>query len=161
MNELYIKIDKDNKPINHPLLLSNMVDCFPNHNFNAGPPEGYLPFERVPEPELGPYEKWDESIKGEQCDAWSHNGMQYELVDGKIKDVWKILPLTDEEKKAKQDAVKDGAYASWTFNEELCIMEPPVPHPDPKGEEFEKNGKAWIWNESDRKWDEIQPPQRV
>ena len=31
--------------------------------------------------------------------TWAHNGLEYKVVDGKVKDVWTILDLTDEEKK--------------------------------------------------------------
>ena len=52
----------DNKPINHPMFLSNLKTLFPKHDFDSGPPAGFLEFIRVPEPELGPYQKFVDSI---------------------------------------------------------------------------------------------------
>ena len=38
-------------------------------------------------------------------------------------------------------------YRSWTLNEETCLWEAPIPHPE---------GKARNWNEDNQSWDEIE-----
>ena len=35
-------------------------------------------------------------------------------------------------------------FPSWTLNEETCLWEAPIPHPE---------GKARIWNEENQTWD--------
>ena len=38
-------------------------------------------------------------------------------------------------------------FPSWTLNEETCLWEAPIPHPE---------GKARNWNEDNQSWDEIE-----
>jgi hypothetical protein len=38
-------------------------------------------------------------------------------------------------------------YPSWTLNEETCLWECPVAHPN--------DGNMYIWNETDQQWDEV------
>ena len=50
------------------------------------------------------------------------------------------------------DRERDAFYApqpfpSWTLNEDTCLWEPPIAHP---------NGKARNWNEETQSWDEIE-----
>ena len=48
----------------------------------------------------------------------------------------------------KRDAfIPPKPYPSWTLNEDTCLWEPPVPHPE---------GKARQWNEENQSWDEMQ-----
>ena len=158
--DLLIQIDEDGLPINHPCLRENLQMVYPKGGFEGSNiPSGWLAFERVPEPELGPYQKFDDSKGAENCDAWAHNGLEYKVVDGKVKDVWTILDLTDEEKKAKQDRVKTAwnealaagqAPASWSFDETKCEYVAPVSAPD--------DGKIYVWNEEKLSWDEFVPP---
>jgi len=107
-------------------------------------------FIRVSPPDLGPYEKFNEAIGGNIALAFSHNGLSYEKVDGVYTDVWHVLPFTEEEKLAKQGAVKTAfsqrhpTWASWAFNADLCAMEPPVPYPS--------DGKTYGWKESTMSW---------
>ena len=51
------------------------------------------------------------------------------------------------------DAAKDAFYApqpfpSWTLNSNTYLWEPPTAMPD--------DGKMYIWNETDKKWDEVE-----
>lgn len=50
------------------------------------------------------------------------------------------------------DSERDAFYApqpypSWTLNEETCIWEAPVAHPN--------DGKVYVWNETTKAWDEV------
>jgi len=146
---LYIQVDIDNKPLNHPVYESNLRLVYPSHDFTGGPPNGWFEFERVPEPQLGVYQKFDDTVGSDISIAFDHNGLEYKLVDGKFKDVWHVLELTDAEKKAKQDAVKasyaDGEIpSSWVFDESKCQYAPPVAFPS--------DGKTYAWKESTKEW---------
>ena len=58
--------------------------------------------------------------------------------------------MTAEEKTAKQNATKAKSHwDSWIFNETTCEYEPPVAKPD------ESDGKVYIWNETDKKWESL------
>lgn len=50
------------------------------------------------------------------------------------------------------DSTKDAfippqPYPSWTLNEDTCLWECPVAHPN--------DGNVYTWNETDQQWDEI------
>ena len=132
--ELYIQI-RDGQPFQHPIVGDNFRQAFPEIDVNNLPLE-FAKFERITL-NVGPYEVYLNST--------------YEWVDGVVKDVHDIRPMTDEEKLAKQDEVKtnwaNGGYASWTFNEETCRYEPPVPYPT--------DGKQYQWDEPTLLWIEV------
>ena len=160
--DLLIKIDENGLPQRHPRLRSNLQLAYPDGGFEgSNVPSGWLAFERVPEPILGPYQKFDDSKGSENCEAWEHNGLEYKVVDGKVKDVWNIIDMTDEEKKAKQDEVKaewsardaSQAPASWSFDEAKCEYVAPVECPS--------DGDDYVWNETDRTWDKYTPKQEA
>ena len=83
--ELYIRII-DGQPFEHPILGDNFREAFPDidvHNL----PQEFAKFERVPCPEKAkPFEK---------------DVVTYEWVDGVVKDVWSVRPMTEEEKLEK------------------------------------------------------------
>ena len=79
--ELFIQI-KDGQPYEHPILGNNFREAFPHIDTNNLPPE-FARFERVPCPEnAGPLEK---------------NVVHYAWVNGIVKDVWSVAPMTVEE----------------------------------------------------------------
>lgn len=131
--ELFIRL-KNGAPFEHPILGNNFRAAFPDVDVNNLPPH-FARFERVPCPALGVYEVND--------------GLTYELIDGIVKDVWHIRPMTPEEKQQKIDFVKNSCpYASWTFDEERCAMVPPFPRPD--------GVKRYFWDEPTVSWKEEQ-----
>ena len=67
--KLYIEIDNQNNPINHPLLEENLLANHPE-----GIPDKYQPFKRVPKPE---------NYTG-NIDDFS----TYQKIDGIWQDVW-------------------------------------------------------------------------
>ena len=150
---LYIQIDDNNKPLNHPLEEFNLKQLYPDHDFSLGLPSGYVEFERVAPPIPGVYKKFDETKGADICLAFSHNGLEYKFIDGKVKDVWYVIDMTDDEKKAAQDAVK-ASYdngdipSSWTFNESTCEYDPPTSMPT--------DGKGYIWDEDTTSWKLVQ-----
>jgi hypothetical protein len=137
MNNLIIRI-KNSVPFEHPILLENFVQCFPEVDI-TNLPEEYKFFERVDQPHPGLYEVLDppESV--------------YTLIDNVVKDVWNIRSMTPEEKQAKIDiALAQDHLAGWIFSEEACSWEPPIPYPE--------DGKKYVWNDDTVNWEEI-PPQ--
>lgn len=138
--ELFIRI-KDGQPFEHPIFGDNFREAFPHADVDNLPPE-FARFERVAPPLLGPYEK--------------NQRVQYERgADGVYRDVWYCDPMTAEEIKTKQDAVKAHwaesvvTPKSWTFDEAACAFIPPVPRPE--------DGKPYDWRESDKTWVEVPP----
>lgn len=136
--KLYIQI-KNGIPFEHPIFEDNFKDAFPQVDVNNLPDE-FAEFERVEAPLLGPYQK--------------NQRLQYEIGDdGVCRDVWYCDEFSEEEKIAKQDAVKNrwnerGGFASWTFDEEACSFKPPAPYP--------QDGKSYMWDEATISWKEIE-----
>jgi hypothetical protein len=129
---LFIRI-KDGEPFEHPLLEENVKQAFPGVDFDNLPPE-FAPFERLEPPAVGLYEV---------CDT------NYEWIDGVVKDVHHVRPMTSQEKLDKQNAVKAKwsekvGFQSWIFNEETCSFDPPVPYPE--------DGKKYVWDEPTTSW---------
>jgi hypothetical protein len=132
MLDLIIQI-KDGKPYEHPILLDNFKQAFPDIDIN-NLPNTYAWFKRIPRPKLKPYEKGFNTT--------------YEIVDDICQDVWYPIPMTPEEKLQTQNEVKHlwslFNRPSWTFNEETCQFDPPIPYPT--------DGKQYTWNEEQLNW---------
>lgn len=134
---LYIKV-KDGQPVNHPAFHDNLIAAFKKI------PMDWELFERVPMPEVGIYQ----ILESQQP--------TYEKIDGVWKDVWPLRDMTNEEKLAKQQKVKDAwaardqaqNWSAWIFNEDKCEYEPPTPRPP-----FEE-GKIIFWSGADNNWKE-------
>lgn len=134
---LIIKME-NGTPKNHPMLLENFVQCFPDVDVN-NLPEDYKFFERVERPRLGLYEVLDPPTP------------VYTLIDNVVKDVWHVRDMTAEERQAKIDSIKlVPIHTGWIFSEENCAWEPPIPYPE--------DGKKYIWNDDTVYWEEV-PPQ--
>ena len=140
---LYIKLNESNEPQNFPLGEENLKYLFPAHDFTSGAPSGYAVFVKTESPAIGPYEKLDASYNPE--------GIEYRYeADGTVKEYWHVLNMTDEEKKAKQDKVKEdwakGTFDSWIFNEANCTFDAPVELPTDATE------KIYKWDEDTVSW---------
>lgn len=108
--ELYIRI-VDGQPFEHPILGDNFRQAFPDLDINNLPPQ-FAKFERVPEPNKGAYEVAD--------------GPVYQWVNGIVKDVWAVRPMTPEEKTETITLAKKSWHPeNFVFNEEQCRWEPP------------------------------------
>lgn len=93
--ELYIQI-KDGKPHEHPILGNNFREAFPDVDTENLPADRFAKFIRVQPPEAGAYEVVE---------------LTYDWVDGVVKDIWAIRPMTEEEKAAKFEQMSLEAYA--------------------------------------------------
>ena len=150
--ELFIKVDENNIPIGWPYEKSNLKVGFPELNFDSEtPPDGWLKYIKVDKPELGPYQKFDESIGADISEAYPHNGLEWKLINGEIREVWHYITIAEVEKKTLQDKVKadwaaldPAGPASFIFNESTCQYEAPLPYPS--------DGKEYFWNEDFNSW---------
>lgn len=83
--ELFIQI-RDGQPHEHPILGDNFRQAFPDINVDNLPPQ-FARFERIECPRAaGVYEV---------------DVVSYQWVDGIVKDVWTVRPMTDEERAIK------------------------------------------------------------
>ena len=83
--ELYIQI-RDGQPHEHPIFADNFRAAFPGVD-TENLPNTFAKFIRVAQPEIGTYEVYE--------------GVTYQWVDGVVKDVHSVRPMTDEERAAK------------------------------------------------------------
>jgi hypothetical protein len=94
--ELYISI-VNGQPFEHPIFGDNFKQAFPEIDVNNLPPE-FSRFERIEPPTLGLYEVYE--------------GVTYAWVDGIVKDVHHVRPMTEEEIIAKQTEIAEGEAES-------------------------------------------------
>jgi hypothetical protein len=134
--KLYIQTE-NGQCVNHPAFEDNLIAAF------GGVPDHWKPFVRVERPTLGVYEV----LESEQP--------AYQMVDGVWTDVWTVRPMTDEEKAAKQQVVRDAwalstnafNFTAWVLDEATLKMVPPIPRPV-------EEGKIFRWSGADNNWKE-------
>lgn len=140
MNEdLYIRM-VNGRPVDHPMVRSNVESAFPDVDFD-NLPDWLARFERIEKPKAGIYEVV--------------NGPIY-LTDGDVvKDQWILRPMTEDEKTISQTMVRqnfalDNAHkTTWVFSEEKNCFVPPVPYP--------ADGGAYEWVEAAQQWVTVAP----
>jgi hypothetical protein len=130
---MYIKLDENNNPINHPILENNFIEAYPEIDINNLPPT-FAKFIRVAQPIPAVYSVYVNST--------------YEWDGDVVKDTHHFRDMTPEEKQAKQDFHKSEfslvGFDSWTFDEETCMFIPPIPQPT--------DGQVWNWREATGEW---------
>lgn len=137
---LYIET-KDGQPVNHPAFEDNLMQAF------GQVPDHWEPFVRVERPAPGVYEVLESDMP------------TYEKVNGTWTDVWSIRPMTDAEKTALQQSVKDAFnsreqaenWSAWVFDEATCSMQPPIPRPAPDQTKLDQ-GIFTFWCGADNNW---------
>ena len=92
--ELYIQI-RDGQPHEHPIFADNFKMAFPEVNINQLPIDQFAKFIRVDAPVPDTYEVYE--------------GVTYQWVDGVVKDVHSVRPMTDEERAAKTEELEAAA----------------------------------------------------
>jgi hypothetical protein len=135
---LYIKVE-NGQPIKNPVFEENLLQVF------GAVFENWEPFVRVEKPTLGVYQILEspEPI--------------YQKVNGVWTDVWSLREMTAEEKSAKQQVVKDAFaardqasnWSAWTFDEDTCKYQPPIPRP---------TDREVIWSGANNDW--VDKPQK-
>ena len=83
--ELYIQI-RDGEPFEHPIFADNFRAAFPDVD-TENLPDTFAKFIRVNAPKPKTYEVYE--------------GVTYQWVDGVVKDVHSVRPMTDKERTAK------------------------------------------------------------
>jgi hypothetical protein len=134
--KLYIQTE-NGQTVNHPAFENNLIAAF------GGVPDHWKPFVRVERPTLSIYE----TLESEQP--------AYQMVDGVWTDVWTVRPMTDEEKTATQQVVRDAwalipnafNFTAWVLDEATLRMVPPIPRPV-------EEGKIFRWSGADNNWKE-------
>lgn len=143
--KLYIQVE-NGQCINHPAFEDNLRQAF------GAVPANWEPFVRVERPIPGVYEV----LESEQA--------TYQKVDGVWTDVWALRPMTDAEKTARQQAVKDAwaareqaeNWAAWVFDETTCTMQPPTPRPATDDAKLAQ-GIYTFWCGADNGWKDTPP----
>lgn len=141
MERLFIQV-KDGKPFEHPILESNLREARPGIDLD-NLPDWLANFTRIEKPkeEIGTYEKY-------HC--------EYVLMsNGGYADLWTVVPMNLTERRAKIGFTKDDwelrdGPKSWTFNEEMCRYEPPIPYPD------DWPTTPYNWNEDELNWEKVE-----
>jgi hypothetical protein len=92
-------------PVNHPLTVDNLLYLFSQFD-GENPPEGYAKFERTAKPIETRFEITE--------------GPVYSLIDGIVKEVWSVRPMTDEEKTSFVNVLRSRPSAEgFVFDETL------------------------------------------
>ena len=143
---LYIETN-NGQAINHPAFEDNLIQAF------GSIPEHFEFFVRVEKPIPSLYQFVDEEPT-------------YQKIDGFWTDVWSLRDMTDEEKSAKQQAVRDAFntreqasnWSAWTLDEVTCKMQPPIPRPVPDQAKLDANiFTAWCGAENNWKDMPVRP----
>jgi len=97
--ELFIRI-VDGQPFEHPILGDNFIQAYPDVDVDNLPPE-FARFERV-----------EQNVTPTTFEVAEST---YTWVDGVVKDVWSVRPMTDEEETQKRQDLFNGANASIEY----------------------------------------------
>ena len=135
---LYIETENGTTK-NHPALEDNLLQAF------GVVPDHWHAFVRVQCPMLAVYEILDPP------------GPIYAKVNDVWTDTWLIREMTAQEITTKQQQIvanfnqhgQASNWSAWTLNETTCVMEPPIPRPDPI------EGKIVFWCGADNNWKEV------
>jgi len=129
---LYIQV-QDGQPINHPAFEDNLLQAF------GAIPENWEPFVRVECPMPTTYQilEMQEPI--------------YQKVNNVWTDIWPLRDMTDAEKTAKQQEMKNAwatlpnreNFSAWTFDEETCQYLPPTPRPTEGDYRWDGETNSW------------------
>ena len=138
--KLYIETE-NGQTKNHPAFEDNLLQAF------GSIPSHWEPFTRVERPVRGVYEVFESDMP------------TYQKINGTWTDVWALRPMTDAEKAAKQQAVKDdfnareqaSNWSAWTLDEATCTMVPPIPRPAPDQTKLDQ-GIFTFWCGADNNW---------
>lgn len=132
MNQYIIKM-QDGKPSEHPMILENFVQCFPEIDL-ANLPSTFAYFEKNSMPILGPYQEL-------------HSIIPDYIVreDGIVEERWVIREYSSEERARLIELRRAEIHpAGWIFNEETCSYETPIPYPD--------DGQRYVWDDATENW---------
>lgn len=127
----YLKIE-NGKSVNHPIAEENLKQFFPDIN-PTNPPNGYVRFVRLPQPEIDEKHILDH-ISYELNDEYTRlNGTPT------YTDVYHVVEISDEQKQKMIEEYKkmNPQQADWIFDEATQTLIPPIPKPT--------DGKEYLW----------------
>lgn len=138
---LYIETDANGNTVNHPAFEDNLMQAF------GKIPDHWQPFIRVERPVLSIYQVLDSEEP------------TYQKVNGAWTDVWALRDMTDIEKAAKQQTVKDAwaardqasNWSAWVFDSATCQYNPPIPRPQFDQAKFDQ-GIFTMWCGAENNW---------
>lgn len=93
--ELYIQI-RDGQPYEHPILGNNFREAFPHIDVNNLPPE-FARFVRIEPPR--------------NASEFEVDVVHYGWVNGVVQDIWTVRPMTEDERAAKMEQIKNEVLA--------------------------------------------------
>jgi len=129
----YIIQMENGTPVNHPMIMSNFTQCFPEVDLE-NLPENFAFFVRVERPEVNPYQI-----------VFTADPEYIVREDGVVTDNWVITEYTPNQKQAKIDYfLANKPFPSWLFDEETCSCYPPIPYPT--------DGNKYDWDETTTNW---------
>lgn len=135
---LYLRIE-NGVPISHPVIESNLRQFFPDCTIE-NPPEGFVRFERLPMPELGPYQVYDHTTY-EPSNFYTDLYNQLTYADmHHVRD----MSLEERDKIIAEFKQMNPELQSWVFDENTHTLVPPIPKPD--------DGKDYIWLSVQNQW---------
>lgn len=102
--ELYIQI-RDGQPYEHPIFAENFRAAFPGVD-TENLPNTFAKFIRVAQPQLGVFEVYE--------------GVTYQWVDGVVKDVHSVRPMTNEERVVRTAELEANAYQGRDARIGIC-----------------------------------------
>ena len=143
---LYIETDSNGNYINHPAFEDNLLEAF------GKIPDHWETFVRIEQPVQTTYQVLDSTEP------------TYQKVNGVWTDVWAVRQMTDDEKAAKQKAVKDAwdarrqkaNWVAWEFDESVCDFVPPIPRP-PADQAKLVEGIFTVWCGAENNWKDTPP----
>lgn len=94
--EMYIQI-RDGQPHEHPIFGDNFRAAFPDVD-TANLPDTFAKFIRVDMPTIDTYEVYE--------------GVTYQWIDGVVKDVHSVRPMTNAERTARTRQIEEAKKAS-------------------------------------------------
>jgi hypothetical protein len=103
MERLYIRM-LDGLPFEHPILESNLLECFPD-----------LDLKKLP-PWLAVFERHDPSLI--KVGGYEHLVEQYVVENGKVRDNWHTRPMSKDERADKLAALKAEDQPDRVLDEE-------------------------------------------
>jgi len=140
-NKYYIEIDKDNNPIGHPIIESNILQV-------------YGSIENIPKKIVLFQKSTKQTLDMFDIDL----GTSYEIRDNSVIEIHNIIKMNEEQIQEKINQLENEFYNltnfySWKFSMEKQIIVPPTPHPD----KTNKPNPSYVyeWNENDKCWDKI------
>jgi hypothetical protein len=137
-----IQVDESGNPIEHPIVLDNFVEAFPNLDIsNDTPPQGYAWFIRknIQDINLSIHAPKNHKI-----------ACRYTRVSSTtIEDEFYYAPLTQEEITNLDEDFRASSppFASWTADYDNRIWVPPTPMP---------TDGNYYWNEKQLSWIKIE-----